>query len=393
MPAVCFHFKAHLPIHFKKISFFELGKSPDLIDHQKNYRHLRQKLENIYLPVFSMFHDLITTTRGDFHFSVSLSGTLLDQIEKHFSWFYRDLSDIVKLEETEMIASTYFHSMAYKYSFEEFMDQVDLHSKKNLAISGKKSNIFSNADPVYESGWANHLHDQHFKGVFLRRTDLGIPESSPGFLYQDADNERLRLILINEMYSDLLEDGWRLPPKDVKIILKKTIYESVRDDTEVILLQIDLEKFGKRVPEIKRRINLIKQFVQLSLESGKIVFLKPSEILEKLQPVDKLTIHEPIYPTYQKITKTALFMREACRYLYSLEDKIKKTSDKNLIYSWRMLQSTDHILQLTGNENRKIEIRSPYPDSSTIHEHFLNYMNALSCIDIYATNTKEQSIN
>jgi hypothetical protein len=152
-----------------------------------------------------------------------------------------------------------------------------------------------------------------------------------------------------------------------------------------------MEGFGNREKEIGRMLYLLKEFVKISLYSKKIDFMSPSTILKKLEPHDSISIPESVPHSGSTFKNSEVLRKEALRYLYSLEDKIKKTSDPDLLYQWRILQSSDHIMNIIEDEDL-IEGKLSHRLSSAMHERFQNYMNALSCLDIHAHNILKNSI-
>jgi alpha-amylase len=321
---------------------------------------------------------------------VSLSGTLLDQLKQYYPDFYHHLLGFLKQNEIELISSTYYHSGACKYSIQEFSEQITLHSKKNYTISGRKSKIFSNSDLTYESTYGKIIFGQHFNGVILDGPVQYNKERSSDFIYQDPLIPSLRLILRNERYSTIFSSAKNLNKKKIKVIVNNIIAESNHQDTRVILIHIDMETFGNQEKEINRVFHLLKDFIYLSLDLEKIDFMCPSEILKKQKPYDIMTIPESIPHSRGTFKNSEILRKEALRYLYSLEEIIKKTNDPDLLYQWRVLQSRDHILHISEDEEF-IPGNSSQSLSSGMHERFQNYMNALSCIDIHTHNILQKA--
>ncbi len=392
MPGICFYFRAHQPIALKRISFFEFGQPPDLVDHAQNYRNLQKYIEGIYFPAFTMLQDLIVTYRDAFHFSLSVSGILLDQLDLYYPRYHSHLQDFMRSDQIELISTTYFHSCAHAYSADEFISQLLLYKEKILGFTGKGMNIFCNADSTYHSGLAENINRQQIKGVILRNpTRRRAGKKSPDLLYCDSRNENLKLFLINQKYSEVFRKGPFSSKKKSSGLLKKMLDEIAQRPASLIMIQIDLEDSNIPYTDFKNRLDFIKQFIDLSLSTGKIDFLNPSEILDRTDPAETFFVHEPENRKSTGSETMNIIKKEAFRYLYSLEEKIKRTGLQDLIYLWRAMQSIDHIRKFGEKEITKRDLSSEKWPLSTPHEIYLDYMNALSALDIYAQNRMDHS--
>jgi hypothetical protein len=129
------------------------------------------------------------------------------------------------------------------------------------------------------------------------------------------------------------------------------------------------------------------------IDSDKIVFMTPLEILENIDPLDHLIVSELPDKDAGQLNDSALLQREALRYLYSLEKKIKKTSDRDLLYQWRILQSLDHMREISEDKYNNRERSFSELDADSMHTSFLNFMNALSCLDLQAQQILGESIS
>ena len=87
--------------------------------------------DNCYLPANRMFKRLIEKHAGRFRMALSISGTAIEQMERHRPDVLESFQELVAGGGVELLAETYYHSLAFIHSNREFDRQVDLHSGEN----------------------------------------------------------------------------------------------------------------------------------------------------------------------------------------------------------------------------------------------------------------------
>jgi alpha-amylase len=391
MPAICLYFRAHQSVALKKISFFEFGQDPDLIDHPQNYKNLHKRLNQLYIPAFSTLRAMISNHRGAFHLSFSMSGILLEQIHKYFPHHYTQLVEFMQLKEIEVIASTFYHSCASACSLNEFRMQLILQLKKISEITPKRSNYFCNADLSYHSAMGETIYGLGLKGVFFRPWEKkNAADDSIYSIYHDPGFKNLKLIPADEKFQEAVRKGPFQKSSEAKALSVSMVSDIIEHPASLMVFPIDLDDPAIPVTGIKSRLNFIKQFVELSLATEKITFRNPSQFLEGNINTKKLFIRNPVHQKIDPSGYDSVLRKEALRYLYSLEQKIKTTNDRHLLHLWRILQSHDHLKKLSRERSQEkkrttIQLEAPSP-----HEAYLDFMNALSALDIYAQKKIEQ---
>ena len=83
MTSICFYFQVHQPFRVRNYSFFDIGKSDQYEDDQKNEEILNKVAEKCYLKTNRKMLELIQRHEGKFRISYSLSGTVIEQFEKY----------------------------------------------------------------------------------------------------------------------------------------------------------------------------------------------------------------------------------------------------------------------------------------------------------------------
>ncbi len=83
MPDVCLYFQVHQPNRLIPYDFFRIGEHAFYEDDGLNGEILSKVAEKCYLPANEMFRKLIGESKGRFRMALSISGTVIEQMEHH----------------------------------------------------------------------------------------------------------------------------------------------------------------------------------------------------------------------------------------------------------------------------------------------------------------------
>ena len=81
MTSVVFYFQIHQPYRLAQYSFLDIGSAKPHFNDDLNRGILRRVADRCYVPMNRLIGELIEETDGAFRCSMSLSGTVLDQLE------------------------------------------------------------------------------------------------------------------------------------------------------------------------------------------------------------------------------------------------------------------------------------------------------------------------
>ena len=134
MPNICFYFQVHQPFRLRKYSVFEIGHNSNYFDDHKNKQIMEKVATKCYRPMNNLLLDLIKKNNGKFKISFSITGTAIEQFEKYTPDVIEQFRALAKTGCVEFLSETYYHSLSYLKSKEEFKHQVEMHKKKNKRI-------------------------------------------------------------------------------------------------------------------------------------------------------------------------------------------------------------------------------------------------------------------
>lgn len=388
MTAVSLWFQSHQPFRIRNSSFFDLGKPPDFIDHDRNTYFLRQVLFNAYTPSLRLLQELLRTHGPRFRCGLSLTGTLLEQIQHRYPGAWRRMAPFLGHEAIELIPETWCHSLACFYSKTEFRAQVLKHRQTFIELSGRWQQVFRNTELAYRSDLARILPEMGYRAAIIEGHHRILGKRTPNALYVDATNPEFRLLPRNAHFSEKFSNYKAPRNTTCNRMAQELVDEIVATDDELITIGFDIENLGEHHHKLSGIFNFLRSFIRKALRSNRIRFLLPSEAITEVEPAGALEIFSPVTWHGRDHNISAwtgnIYQKEALRSLYSLEEKIIATGDEHLISTWRKLQSTDHLLYMNREEYINGKPAAYFSPFHGVDEAYLAFTNALNSLDVYA---------
>ncbi len=133
-------------------------------------------------------------------------------------------------------------------SKEEFFEQVKLHSEKIEKTLGVKPTVFRNTEMIYSDEIGAMVAEMGFKAMLTEGAKHILGWKSPNYLYNNAVNPKLKVLLKNFKlsddiafrFSDQTWAGWPLTTEKYLSWLT-----NIDPKEEIINLFMDYETFGE----------------------------------------------------------------------------------------------------------------------------------------------------
>ncbi|MCX8170170.1 MAG: hypothetical protein N3D72_03670, partial [Candidatus Methanomethyliaceae archaeon] len=125
MKKIIFFFEMHQPRRMKRS--FGMFNSMNYFDDELNKDIFQRAANRCYIPTLKIF--LEASKKYGFKFSLGTSGVFLEQCSWWEPRIIELLKELVDKGACELIAETYYHSLASLISVDEFKTQVNLHRK------------------------------------------------------------------------------------------------------------------------------------------------------------------------------------------------------------------------------------------------------------------------
>ena len=202
MVSICFYFQLHQPPRLRHYSVFEIGHHNGYFDDHKNEAIIKKVTSKCYLPTNKIILDLINKTDGKFKVAYSMTGIVLEQLERFAPEVIDSFKALVDTGCVEILDETHYHTISYLYSKDEFKEQVELHNKKIRQLFNVKPAVFRNTELIYSNEIANFAEKMGYKGILAEGADHILQWRSPNFVYKPKGAKNIKLLLKNYRLSD-----------------------------------------------------------------------------------------------------------------------------------------------------------------------------------------------
>ena len=386
MKNVCFYFQVHQPWRLKTYRFFNMGNDHNYLDDFTNRAIMQKVARECYLPMNALLLSLIKENKGAFKVSFSITGSAVEQFKAYAP---EVLDSFKKLAETgcvEFLGETYSHSLSSLYSVDEFKQEVKLHTQMLKEEFGVKPTAFRNTELIYSDAIAKAVEDMGFKTMLAEGAKHVLGWKSANFVYTDAIDNKLRLLLRNYKLSDDIafrfsNEGWPEWP----LTADKFAEWVAAENGDIVNLFMDYETFGEHQKAATGIFDFMKA-LPAALLSRSVEFTTVSEAAKKLQPVAVLHCPHAMSWADEERDVTAWLgndlQNEAFSKLYALAPKIKKAKNKDFDYVWHFMQNSDHFYYMATKWFSDGDVHSYFNPYGSAYEAFINYMNVLADFEI-----------
>jgi alpha-amylase len=187
----------HQPFRLKRYRVFDIGHNHEYFDGGMNKKIMEKVAKKCYLPTNNLIHQMIKEGNGKFKVAYSITGTALEQFEKYMPAVLESFKDLAETGCVEFLSETYYHSLSFLFSKEEFIEQVKMHKEKIRALFGQEPNVFRNTELIYFNELAHHIEKLGYKGILGEGADHILGWRSPNFVYKSKTTDNLKLLLKN----------------------------------------------------------------------------------------------------------------------------------------------------------------------------------------------------
>ncbi|MDD2671548.1 MAG: glycoside hydrolase family 57 protein [Syntrophales bacterium] len=385
MPSVCLCFQVHQPYRLRNYSFFDIGRSHSYYNEELNRVLLGKVAEKCYLPANRILLDLIRKYRGDFRVSFSITGILLEQMEKYFPKALDSFRLLADTGRAEFLSETYYHSLSFLFSQREFRDQVRMHRNKVKALFGQTPKTFRNTEMIYNNDLAKLVENLGYRTILTEGADQVLGWRSPNYVYQPVGCLKLKCLLKNYRLSDDIafrfsNREWSEYPLTAEKYAKWV--HNINTAGEVVNLFMDYETFGEHQWQESGILDFLKALPCEILKHPDFNFLTPAEAASLYHPVAQLDIPHFISWADAERDLTAWLgnhmQNDAIQTIYGMEVKVRRSRNPQLMDTWRKLQTSDHFYYMCTKWFSDGDVHKYFNPYRSPYDAFINYMNVLT---------------
>jgi len=310
--------------------------------------------------------------------ALPLSGTVIEQFRKFRPDVLESFQNLVSTGGVELLAETYYHSLAFVYSDKEFQRRSDMHLDLIEECFSVRPRVFRNSELIYNDAIAAKAETLGFEGVIAEGTPAFTEGISPNFLYRAPGTARIKTLMRNHTLSNDLAFRFSDPSWSGFPLTWEKFTEWVgQSPGDLVNLFMDYESIGEHQKAEQGIYEFWQKVPEILIESGS-QWVTPAEAVS-------------IYPAKQeydcpKVTSWAdaerdlsawmgnSMQKEALAKLQGLEAAIMASGNEEMIGTWGSLQSSDHLYWMStkgGSDGQVSSYFSPYSSPQVAHEVFM----------------------
>lgn len=390
---IVLYLHAHQPFRVKPYSVFSAGHDHMYFNYEQpgsdmNNRFIIDKVsEKSYLPTNEVLIGLLNE-HPEFHVSLSITGTLIEQLEAWRPDVLESFQRLVACGRVEIVAETYYHSLAFFYSRAEFVRQVAMHADKIREVFGVGTTSFRNTELSYNNDLAYWADEAGFEAIITEGWDPVLGWRSPNFVYQPAYTENIKLLMKNYRLSDDIafrfsNKGWSEWP----LTTEKYCHWLNDGDPhgEVVNLFMDYETFGEHQWADTGIFDFLRALPREWLKQPGNGFKTITQAARAYDAKDAIDVSHTITWADTERDLTAwlgnAMQVNAISALYSLEHHVMSSGNADLIGDWRKLQTSDHFYYMCTKWFTDGDVHAYFSPYDSPYNAFMYFMNSFRDVE------------
>lgn len=391
---VVFYFQVHQPYRLKHLNVLDIGKNTDYFDDRLNAQVMRKVAEKCYLPTNKLLLELIRKLEGRFKVAYSITGTAIEQFR---TWSPETLDSFKALVDTgcvELLGETYYHSLAFLYDRNEFLDQVALHRGLMQKEFGYHPETFRNTELIYQDSLSDLVFEiEGFKTIITEGAERILDWRTPLYAYKNYSKNINLLLKYYQLSDDIAfrfsNREWPEYPltvdKFVNWIDHLTLTET-QGRNQFLNLFMDYETFGEHQWADSGIFDFMQHFPEEVLKRQHLGFATPKETytLANYQQ-EGLSFPQPVSWADAERDLSAWLSNDmqhnAIETLYRLIDAVKQKGDPELLEIARKLSTSDHFYYMCTKYFTDGDVHKYFSPYDSPDQAYIYYMNAMADLE------------
>jgi alpha-amylase len=389
MPSVSLNFKVHIPYRLNKFTAGSVGAYDTWFDEQACQSAVDKLADECYLPTNQIIYSLIKENKTRFKIAFSISGTAIELLQKHRADVIKSFKQLAKTGCVEFFSETYYHSLCWLHSKNEFKRQVQKHDDLIRLLFGVEPVVFRNTELIYNNELAKFIAEMGYKGILCEGLEKILNGRTSNHTYASPENGDFGLLLRNVRLSDDIafrfdDSTWNEQPLTAEKYAGWL--HNQQENICNVNLFLDYETFGIHKKVDTGILQFLNHLPSAVLSNENWMFVTPSEALENCYPKDIYDVPKTISWEDKEMLSCVwsenMMQNNTLRKIYSLENMVNRSTMPGAMEWWGSLQSADHFYYMCNDgrtENDAYRLLNPFKSGE---EAFENYKNAVTDFEI-----------
>lgn len=398
--SIVLYLHMHQPYRVRKYPVFDIGNESDYFnssadDALNNELIFKKVAEKSYRPMNALLGRILQR-QPDFKFSLSLTGTFVEQAQSWAPDLIDDIKNFVKTGRVELVDETYNHSLSFFYNKEVFEKEVKKHTQMLWDLFEYKPSTFRNTELSYNNDLALWAENHGYQNIITEGWDNILGWRSPNHVYKPTGTKNIKLLLKNYRLSDDIafrfgDFSWKEWPLTAHKYARWANNNSA--GSRVINLFMDFETFGEHQWEDTGIFDFFSNFVDIWLKTKGNDFETIRGATAKYPVEGEIDVPGILTWADQERDLSAWngnsLQREALKEVYRLSDQVEQTAENSIKHDWENLLTSDHFYYMTTKSGGDGSVHSYFSPYSSPYTAFLNYQNAVRDIEYRLNQAKD----
>jgi alpha-amylase len=388
MPSVNLSFKIHIPYRLQKIDTSCLAYNK-YFDSDANKKAVDKFSDECFLPANEILLSQLKTHKGKFKVSFSISGTAIELLQEYRPDVINSFKQLVKTGCVEFYAETYYNSLSWLYSRDEFRRQIQKHHELVKDLFGAEPVVFRNTELIYNNDLSKFIAELGYKGILCEGLERILNGRTPNQTYAAPGNGDFGLLLRNVGLSDDIafrfdDPNWSEQPLTAEKYAGWL--HKLGENTCNVNLFFDYETFGIHKKPGAGIFKFLEYLPSHVLADEKWTFATPSEALDSCYPRDIYDVPKTISWEDKGreccVSCENRMQNNTLRKIFSIEKMVHQSNIPGALECWGRLQSADHFYYMCNDgrdSNDAYRMLNPF---GTVEEAYENYKNAVTDFEI-----------
>ncbi|MBO4369626.1 MAG: glycoside hydrolase family 57 protein, partial [Desulfovibrio sp.] len=297
MAAICLSVAIHEPYSLRRYTIFDINENSTYQDDDRSCNQAMYYAQHCYLPMSELLYHQIQRFKDAFRFSISISGSALDLFEQYTPEVIDNLKKLADTGCVEFVSESGPHTLAHLYSTDEFVHQVQEHTRRLRRVFGKVATTFRNTELLFSNELAHTIAQLGFSTVLSEGSPDILAWRNANYVYASSVEPQLKLLLRNPSLSkDLSQRFSQRSWSEWPLTAEKfaSWCSNLAEDADTINLFLDTHAFGLRNPKESGIFAFMEHLPEAILAKKNLRFLTPKQIVKFYKPKDNLAVPHAI---------------------------------------------------------------------------------------------------
>lgn len=372
----------HQPWRLARFRYLDLGTDRPYFDAPRNFEILRGIAERCYRPALRRLRDALET-HPEFRFSLSITGTFVEQARAAAPDLLPLLRSIVATGRVSLVDESYYHSLSFLLPPPDLDDEVRLQHQSLEREFGARAGVLRMTELAFSDDLARFAADHGYSAMLAEGWEHFLRGGSPNHVYRAEAAPGLKVLPRNYPLSD--DVGFRFSSRswtEYPLTSEKYVSWLARSPGEMIGLFLDFETLGEHHAASTGILEFLSALPRAASREPNLGWATVDDAA-KLEPRGVVSAPQTVTWADQNRDLGAWLGNDLQRSAFAAAKRVGQLihlkDDPDLLSTWRKLLTSDHFYYMyLGGHGADQGVHQYFSAYGNPYDAYANYMNALT---------------